>query len=47
MLSTDLPSQGLDFKIPVFLFQGTEDDVTLTLLAKEYFEKINAPHKRE
>jgi len=45
MLSADLPSLGLDFKIPVFFFQGAEDERTLAPLAKEYFEKINAPHK--
>jgi pimeloyl-ACP methyl ester carboxylesterase len=45
MLSTDLPSLGLDFKIPVYFFQGAEDEVTLTPLAIEYFDKINAPHK--
>lgn len=45
MLSTDLPSLGPEFKIPVYFFQGAEDEVTLTSLAKEYFDKINAPHK--
>jgi pimeloyl-ACP methyl ester carboxylesterase len=45
MLSTDLPSLGPDFQIPVYFFQGAEDELTVTSLAQEYFEKINAPHK--
>jgi pimeloyl-ACP methyl ester carboxylesterase len=45
MLSTDLRSLGFEFKIPVYFFQGAEDEVTLTPLAKEYFEEINAPRK--
>jgi pimeloyl-ACP methyl ester carboxylesterase len=45
MLNTDLASLGTDFKVPIFLFQGTEDEVTAAALAKEYFEEINAPHK--
>lgn len=45
MLSADLLSLGSDFKIPVYFFQGSEDELTVTPLAKEYFDKINAPHK--
>jgi pimeloyl-ACP methyl ester carboxylesterase len=45
MLSTDLQSLGFDFKIPVYFFQGWEDERTLAPLAKEYFEKINTPRK--
>jgi len=45
MLSTDLPSLGLDFKLPLFFFQGAEDEVTMAPLAKEYFDAINAPRK--
>jgi pimeloyl-ACP methyl ester carboxylesterase len=45
MLSTDLSSLGLDFKIPIYFFQGVEDEVTLTPLAKEYFDEVHAPQK--
>jgi pimeloyl-ACP methyl ester carboxylesterase len=45
MLSADLYSLGPDFKIPIFFFQGAEDERTPALLAKEYFEWINAPQK--
>lgn len=45
MLSTDLAARGLDFKIPIFFFQGTDDNVTFASVAREYFDKINAPSK--
>lgn len=45
MLTADLSSLGSDFRIPIYFFQGAEDERTLASLAKEYFEKINAPHK--
>ncbi len=45
IFATELPSLGLDFKMPVYFFQGVDDDVTPAALAREYFEKIEAPHK--
>jgi pimeloyl-ACP methyl ester carboxylesterase len=45
MLTTDLAALGLDFKVPIFFFQGAEDEITVTALAQEYFEEIHAPHK--
>lgn len=45
MLSTNLPSLGPDFQIPIYFFQGREDELTVTSLAKEYFDQIHAPHK--
>jgi pimeloyl-ACP methyl ester carboxylesterase len=45
MLNTDLASLGPDFRIPIFFFQGTDDEVTAASLAKGYFEEISAPHK--
>jgi pimeloyl-ACP methyl ester carboxylesterase len=45
MLTADLPSLGPDFKIPVYFFQGAEDEQTVTALAKSYFDSIIAPHK--
>ncbi|HYS85005.1 MAG TPA: alpha/beta fold hydrolase [Bradyrhizobium sp.] len=45
ILAADPSSSGLDFKIPVFFFQGSEDDVTPAPLVADYFEKILAPHK--
>jgi pimeloyl-ACP methyl ester carboxylesterase len=45
MLSADLASFGTSFSIPIFIFQGADDERAPTPLAKEYFEKIDAPHK--
>jgi len=45
MLSADLSSLGPDFAIPIYYFQGAEDERTLAPLAKEYFDQINAPRK--
>jgi pimeloyl-ACP methyl ester carboxylesterase len=45
MLSVDLSSLGPDFRIPIFFFQGELDERAQVSLAKEYFEKINAPRK--
>jgi len=45
VLNADLPSLGTDFRVPIFFFQGREDGVTPSSLAREYFDEINAPHK--
>jgi pimeloyl-ACP methyl ester carboxylesterase len=45
MLNADLPSLGTNFNVPVFFFQGREDEVTAAPLAREYFDKIDAPRK--
>jgi len=36
---------GPHLEVPFFLFQGETDVVTVTSLAKEYFEKVEAPTK--
>lgn len=36
---------GVDFHVPVFIFQGVEDDFTPHDLAREYFNQIRAPQK--
>lgn len=45
MLSADLTSLGPDFKIPIFIFQGSEDERAPAPLAQQYFDTIQAPHK--
>ncbi|HYN16067.1 MAG TPA: alpha/beta hydrolase [Terriglobales bacterium] len=45
MLNTNLSSLGTDFKVPIYFFQGTEDEVTAAVPPRDYFEKINAPRK--
>src|SRR5215469_15169891 len=46
MLSTDLSSLGSTFKVPVFFFQGAQDEVTEASLVQEYFDKVDAPTNR-
>ena len=46
MLRDDLPALGLNFELPIFFFQGSEDRLTVTALAKEYFDRISAPSKQ-
>ncbi len=36
---------GLEFAVPMFFFQGTEDFTTPTALARQYLGAIKAPHK--
>jgi pimeloyl-ACP methyl ester carboxylesterase len=36
---------GLEFAVPMFFFQGTEDFTTPTALASQYLAAIKAPHK--
>ena len=45
MMSADLPSYGTNFKIPIYFFQGMEDDETPAALAEEYFQEIHSPRK--
>jgi pimeloyl-ACP methyl ester carboxylesterase len=41
----DLPALGLTFKMPVYIFAGDADLVTVPELARRYFDRIVAPHK--
>ncbi|MGA7538957.1 MAG: alpha/beta hydrolase [Steroidobacteraceae bacterium] len=43
--TVDLPSLGLEFEMPFFIFHGTCDQATPIELAEEYFAAIEAPHK--
>jgi pimeloyl-ACP methyl ester carboxylesterase len=45
MIVTDLSKQVNEIKIPVYFFGGTYDYTVSTNLAKDYFEKIQAPIK--
>lgn len=45
MLSKDLSASATRLDIPVFFFEGTEDLVTPASLAKQYFDRIDAPRK--
>jgi len=45
MLATDLAALGTDYSLPIYFFQGADDEVTPPGLAQEYFDAIHAPHK--
>ena len=41
----DLKKFGLQFEVPIFIFQGDTDILTPTELAKAYYDEIEAPYK--
>jgi len=41
----DLRSLGLDFSVPIFFFEGTQDFLAPIEPVERYFEEISAPHK--
>lgn len=45
MQRDDLPAIGRRFAMPVFFFQGAEDRLTVTALARQYFDALKAPRK--
>ncbi len=45
MLGTQLLALGPDLGVPVFLFHGSEDNVTPVSLAEEYLATLQAPRK--
>ena len=45
LMAYDAWRLGPRFEVPFFLFQGERDVVTLTTLAEEYFQAVEAPTK--
>jgi pimeloyl-ACP methyl ester carboxylesterase len=45
MLRDNLVDLGLKFDLPIFFIQGVEDRLTVTAVAKDYFDRITAPYK--
>jgi pimeloyl-ACP methyl ester carboxylesterase len=45
LMAYDARRLGTRFEVPFFLFQGESDVVTLTSLATEYFQEVEAPTK--
>ena len=43
--SATMKDLGLEFSLPIFIFEGTEDFTTPTALAREFFQSIKAPRK--
>ncbi len=46
MMKVDLAASERDFAIPIFVFQGADDDFTPVQLAEEYVDGITAPQKQ-
>lgn len=46
IMRDDLPELGPDFKVPIVFVQGADDDLTVTALAREYYNRIHAPLKK-
>jgi pimeloyl-ACP methyl ester carboxylesterase len=46
VFSMNVPALGFEFKLPFFVIQGSDDQITPLALAREYVEQINAPIKR-
>ncbi len=42
----NLMKDNLDFKVPVYLIQGSEDILTTKEKSKMYFDKLKAPKKK-
>ena len=45
MLDEDASKVATRFELPIFFFQGESDIITPTGLAREYFDRIEAPRK--
>jgi pimeloyl-ACP methyl ester carboxylesterase len=45
MLSTDLAALGTNYPLPIYFFQGADDEITPPDLARALFDAIHAPHK--
>ncbi|GLQ98196.1 proline iminopeptidase [Dyella mobilis] len=42
----DLPALGTTFPMPIFIIQGKEDLLTMPVVTKAYFDRIQAPTKK-
>lgn len=45
MITTDLRTKVTELAVPVYFFDGISDYTVNYMLAKDYFEKLNAPVK--
>ena len=46
MLDEVVPEIGIDFEIPVFFIQGSEDKLSPTSMVRQYYDSISAPEKK-
>ena len=45
LVTADLRRLGLEFKVPMFVIEGTEDDYTPAALSRAYVDALTAPQK--
>lgn len=45
-VDADLFTSHTRFELPVYMFQGVHDKHTVTAVAKDYYDVIEAPHKQ-
>src|SRR6185503_16895238 len=45
MVGYDLGKRGLEFKTPIFVIQGADDDIASADLARAYLDRLTAPRK--
>jgi pimeloyl-ACP methyl ester carboxylesterase len=45
MFSTNLDELGMSFSVPIYLLQGTQDNITVMSSTRAYYDAIRAPHK--
>jgi pimeloyl-ACP methyl ester carboxylesterase len=46
LMDVDLPALGANFAVPIFVFQGTEDNIAPAELARAYVDSLKAPQKQ-
>ena len=46
MMKVDLTASDRNFAVPIFVFQGANDDFTPVQLAQEYVDSITTPQKQ-
>jgi pimeloyl-ACP methyl ester carboxylesterase len=44
-MQVDLAAEGMEFRIPIFVIDGTQDGYTPPELARDYVDKLSAPEK--
>jgi len=46
LMDVDLPALGTDFAVPIFVFQGADDNIAPAELARAYVDSLRAPQKQ-
>lgn len=46
LMDVDLTTLGADFAVPIFVFQGADDNIAPAELAEAYVKSLRAPQKQ-